>query len=218
MKIRAFATEILERRNKDLKDISFDHSQMRNHLKECFIAGMLTPFPKLSQEWKDLMRTDDDINSLAPQSQLTDKIMDAASSILKSQFPVRHTLKDVIHCIDLADSGLSLPEAGVEAIQFHLVNQMHYVLTTSIGGILRIFDSSKPLYSDSIDADLLRQIKQIYSSDLVANFGFVLTLVITPAGWTRLVDVWRRINQKLGCDPDRGLDIWMRNFGPGAVN
>jgi hypothetical protein len=91
---------------------------------------------------------------IAQNEWLIDEVMDAASTLLKQQFP----------CITgLDNASLGVSAAGFdrnlsEGMQFHCVGGCHWVLSSSIGGQVRIYDS---LPSKYISQDLDRQLRAI---------------------------------------------------------
>ena len=91
----AFAIELLQ--GGDLSTIEFDTTQMRPHLKCCFLNQELTSFPKIqvSNGGLEVAKTSDFWSKLAIKGKLsladgqwlTDDIMDSVSDILKKQRP-----------------------------------------------------------------------------------------------------------------------------------
>ena len=163
----AFAIELLQGQN--LSSVEFDQGQMRPHLLQCFLNEKLTAFPKIQtiNECRDIVVCPDkwsglspfDKQSLSEGQYLTDGIMDSVSDILKKQKEPQldHCLNHVFHCYPgdpFAFSGM-----GYEGLQFHHFN-FHWVLSSTIGQTLKIFDSLKR--SNEVDVRLLRQLNQLY--------------------------------------------------------
>jgi hypothetical protein len=86
---------------------------------------------------------------------LNDNIMDAASSILKRKFPIISGLDNVSFSIH---GFVYIP---TEAMQFHNLNNNHWILSSSIGGGIKVYDSM----SSPPSAELKRQLCELYSPD-----------------------------------------------------
>ena len=87
---------------------------------------------------------------------LNDNIIDAACKLLKMQYPYIQGMATVV--LSLAGFDYN----PFESMQIHCVNQNHWVLTTSLGGRVKIFDSMKP---DVASPDLVKQMNELYSPD-----------------------------------------------------
>lgn len=89
---------------------------------------------------------------------LTDEVMDATSALFKAQFPYITGFDNA----SFAQAGPGFDRNGLEGMQFHCVEGCHWVLSSSIGGRIRVYDS---LPSDNLAQDLQRQLREIYSPD-----------------------------------------------------
>ena len=162
----AFAIELLLGQN--LSSVEFDSERMRPHLLQCLLNEKLTAFPKIQNlnECTDVVVLPDtwsrlgpvDKQSLSEGKWLTDNVMDSVSFILKKQRPqFQHCLDRVFHC--RPGDPFKFNGMEYEGLQFHHFNS-HWVLSSTIGQTLQIFDSLKE--SDVVDARLLRQLQQLY--------------------------------------------------------
>jgi hypothetical protein len=82
--------------------------------------------------------------------------MNAVGTLLKRQHPGLSGLEEV------AVSRFGFDANPYEGMQFHCVDACHWVLSTSVGGIIRVFDS---LRGANISKNLREQINQLYSPD-----------------------------------------------------
>ena len=88
---------------------------------------------------------------------LTDEILNAASSLLKVQFPNVSGLNMASFC------KLGFSYSPTESIQFHNINNSHWLLSSSLGGSIQIYDSLSS--GINISHDLKSQITLLYSPD-----------------------------------------------------
>ena len=87
---------------------------------------------------------------------LNDNLIDAASSLLRNEFPWIGGLRNA--CF----SKIGFDYSPIEGVQIHHVNNSHWVLSSSIGGKIRLYDS---LVSAEPGPEIRRQLKQLYSPD-----------------------------------------------------
>jgi hypothetical protein len=90
---------------------------------------------------------------------ITDEIIDAASTLLKNQFPF---LSHGLHQALFSEAGFVINPH--ETLQFHCVNRNHWVISSSFGGRIKIYDSL-PSGGDKLSEDLLNQLQNLYSPD-----------------------------------------------------
>ena len=74
-------------------------------------------------------------NAIQKNEWLTDEILDAASKILKKKHPHITGLVNAAFCVNGFDKN------PYEGIQFHNINGNHWVLSSSLGGRIKSYDS-----------------------------------------------------------------------------
>jgi hypothetical protein len=87
---------------------------------------------------------------------LIDNIMDAASALLRRDYPMISGL------VNASFSLHGFIYNPCEGIQVHNLNQCHWVISSSIGGIIKVYDSLK---SNIPCQDLKRQLNELYSGN-----------------------------------------------------
>jgi hypothetical protein len=151
--LKAFRKSVLNRckKTKIIKTKKLEKQEKKNKEKESKgnenKGNTSVPGQRLGQWERDIL-----LNG----QWLVDEIINPVSLLLRKQYPLVSGLKESAFCHD------GFWYNPLEGIQIHCQDSSHWVLTSSIGGVIRVFDS---MQTRNVSQDLIRQMNELYSPD-----------------------------------------------------